>query len=154
MAPTIRQAKSSQIRIRFGTQWKSKVVNMTEQQKKHAGDPSIYFSAERTLLSWLRTGIGIMAFGFVVARFGMFLQMIRPNSHDVKHSTLFALVIGATLVFSGAAAILAGTSRFKSYCRSIPKENLPSSHATLLPTTVSISIGVLGLLLTMQLIFQ
>ncbi|WP_437193710.1 YidH family protein [Planctomicrobium sp. SH527] len=130
-----------------------KVVKMAEDEKCHDGDPSIYFSAERTLLSWLRTGIGIMAFGFVVARFGMFLQMLKPGN-DAKHSTLFAMLIGATLVLSGAAAILAGTSRFKSYCRTIPKENLPTTHATFLPVAVSIAIGVLGLLLTIQLILQ
>jgi putative membrane protein len=33
-------------------------------------DPHIYFSAERTLLSWVRTGLAMMGFGFVVARFG------------------------------------------------------------------------------------
>ena len=32
-----------------------------------AGDPRVYFAAERTLLAWIRTGIGVMAFGFVVA---------------------------------------------------------------------------------------
>ena len=37
-------------------------------------DPRIYFAAERTLLAWLRTGLALMGFGFVVARFGLFLR--------------------------------------------------------------------------------
>ena len=31
-------------------------------------DPRVFFAAERTLLAWVRTGLTIMAFGFVVAR--------------------------------------------------------------------------------------
>ena len=39
-----------------------------------AGDPRVYFAAERTLLAWVRTGLALMGFGFVVARFGLFLR--------------------------------------------------------------------------------
>jgi putative membrane protein len=34
---------------------------------------SDYLAAERTVLAWIRTGLGLMGFGFVVARFGLFL---------------------------------------------------------------------------------
>ena len=36
-----------------------------------------YLSAERTFLAWIRTGLALMGFGFVVARFGLFLQQVR-----------------------------------------------------------------------------
>ena len=52
-------------------------------------DARVYFAAERTLLAWVRTGLAMMGFGFVVARFGMFLreiaavQTVPPNAvHD------------------------------------------------------------------------
>ncbi len=35
-------------------------------------DPRVYFAAERTLPPWVRTGLAMMGFGFVVARFGLF----------------------------------------------------------------------------------
>ncbi|HAB15828.1 MAG TPA: hypothetical protein DCE44_05190, partial [Verrucomicrobiales bacterium] len=38
-------------------------------------DPRVFFAAERTLLAWIRTGLTIMGFGFVVARFGLFLRL-------------------------------------------------------------------------------
>lgn len=34
-------------------------------------DPRVLFAAERTLFVWTRTGISLMAFGFVVERFGL-----------------------------------------------------------------------------------
>jgi len=36
-----------------------------------------YLAAERTLLAWIRTGLASMGFGFVVARFGLFLQELQ-----------------------------------------------------------------------------
>jgi uncharacterized membrane protein YidH (DUF202 family) len=44
-----------------------------------APDPRVYFAAERTMLAWLRTGITIMAFGFVIARFGLFLRLVQAQ---------------------------------------------------------------------------
>src|SRR5207245_2978155 len=40
-----------------------------------------YLAAERTLLAWIRTGLALMGFGFVVARFGLFLQQLRFIDH-------------------------------------------------------------------------
>ena len=37
-------------------------------------DPRVRLAAERTMLAWIRTGLAMMGFGFVVARFGLFLR--------------------------------------------------------------------------------
>ena len=45
-------------------------------------DPKDFMAAERTLLAWVRTGIALMGFGFVVARFGLFLrELVRVGEH-------------------------------------------------------------------------
>jgi putative membrane protein len=65
-------------------------------------DPRVYFAAERTFLAWIRTGIALMGFGFVVARFGLFLREI---ANDGRHSSVpalgFSLWIGIALVLIG-----------------------------------------------------
>ena len=38
---------------------------------------SDYLAAERTLVAWIRTALALMGFGFVVARFGLFLQQLQ-----------------------------------------------------------------------------
>ena len=44
-----------------------------------AEDPRTRFAGERTLLAWVRTGLAMMGFGFVVARFGLFLRELEAT---------------------------------------------------------------------------
>jgi putative membrane protein len=47
---------------------------MSSPTTEPADDPRVPLAAERTLLAWVRTGLALMGFGFVVARFGLFLH--------------------------------------------------------------------------------
>jgi inner membrane protein YidH len=38
-------------------------------------------AAVRTLLAWIRTGLALKGFGFVVARFGVFFEQLRLMDH-------------------------------------------------------------------------
>ncbi len=50
-------------------------ANATTNPK--GANASDYLAAERTFLAWIRTGLALMGFGFVVARFGLFLEQLR-----------------------------------------------------------------------------
>jgi putative membrane protein len=64
-------------------------------------DPRIRFAAERTLLAWLRTGLALMGFGFVVARFGLFLRELAAVHESSRSSHGWSLWIGTALVVAG-----------------------------------------------------
>ena len=55
-------------------------------------DPRLYFAAERIFLAWIRTGLALMGFGFVVARFGLFLRNRGGPRRRRAGSRLLALV--------------------------------------------------------------
>jgi putative membrane protein len=74
------------------------------------GSPSDYLAAERTFLAWIRTGLGLMGFGFVVARFGLFLREIAMTTHDLPlESTGASLWMGTALLLLGAVVNVAAS---------------------------------------------
>jgi putative membrane protein len=64
---------------------------------------------ERTLLAWIRTGITLMAFGFVVARLGVFLRVTAPGT---SQQVGFSLFIGAALVILGTLTNVVAAYRY------------------------------------------
>jgi len=67
-------------------------------------DPRVYFAAERTLLAWIRTGLAMMGFGFVVARFGLFLrEMTAVAGQPPAPGASGSLWAGTALVVLGVA---------------------------------------------------
>ena len=64
-------------------------------------DLRVRFAAERTLLAWIRTGIAMMGFGFVVARFGWFLRELAARDSESIRPSGWSLTIGVGLIVLG-----------------------------------------------------
>lgn len=75
---------------------------------------------ERTFLAWVRTGIAVIAFGFVVEKFNIFLATIANSAlGDAQHKARLAELSGPfgwygglTLIVGGTALVVLATVRF------------------------------------------
>jgi putative membrane protein len=90
-------------------------------------DPRVYFAAERTLLAWIRTGLATIGLGFVVARFGLFLRMLRNAPDESSH--LASTLIGVGLVLLGSAAIALAAWQHVRFCRTLPATGRPTHYS-------------------------
>lgn len=106
-------------------------------------DPRVYFAAERTLLAWLRTGLGLMGVGFAVARFGLFLrEMQASQAHLQTPATGVSVWSGVGLVSLGVVVNLSAVVRHIVVVRQL-------ATGTWVPGKVSTSGVVLAILLAL-----
>jgi putative membrane protein len=118
-------------------------------------DPRVFFAAERTLLAWVRTGLTVMAFGFVVARFGLFLHLLAaqqglgvPRAELHNH---LSNIIGIALVLLGVGCMVLGAVQHRSYVVTLPPADIPRSHAAVYPITLCVVLALLGIVLAAYL---
>jgi putative membrane protein len=113
---------------------------------------------ERTFLAWIRTSIGIMAFGFVVEKFALFVRQISyflgkaglPEAHNLSPSHGYSSVFGIFLVGLGAMMGVLSFVRYKKVERQIDEDTYQPSF--ILDILLTISILAIGIFLVIYLI--
>src|SRR5437868_14756395 len=95
-------------------------------------DPRVFFAAERTLLAWLRTGLTIIGLGFVVSRFGLFMQLLAAQSQPPSHAPHSALsaALGVAFVIVGALAIFISAVQHRRFVATLLQPDLPPAYST------------------------
>src|SRR5258706_9078850 len=116
-------------------------------------DPRVFFAAERTLLAWLRTGLTVMALGFVIARFGLFLQLLALQTPGGRpHSTAgFSALLGIAFVLAGALASLVATVQHRRFVATLPLSDLPRSYSGTFGIAFGFFMAFVGLVLAFYL---
>ena len=112
---------------------------MIERYSDHAAN-------ERTFLAWVRTAIAIMAFGFLVERFGLFLE-IAGNSLARQtlspRGRLVGDIAGLLLIVLGAATIVLAIVRFRRTARNIdsPESRPDAGRSDLILASLLFTLG-------------
>ena len=76
-------------------------------QKEPILDTSTALATERTLLAWVRTGLALMGFGFVVSRFGLFLRELSAVEHlPPRVNSGISLWFGGGLLILGVGVLI------------------------------------------------
>jgi uncharacterized membrane protein YidH (DUF202 family) len=109
----------------------------------------VHMANERTFLAWIRTSIGIMAFGFVVERFALFMKQLTfflgrtevPPHLQTGHG--YSLIFGILLVGIGALIAVLAFIRFKRIKKEIEMDTYsPSSGLDFLITLSVVGTGI------------
>lgn len=103
-------------------------------------DPRFLQANERTLLAWIRTGLTLMGFGFVVARLSVWLQLEQPQRDNGSMGSW----LGITIIALGTACHVIAAARFVTARKAIitGREKQPGARG---PVAVAAAIAVLGI---------
>ena len=113
-------------------------------------DPRVLFAAERTLLAWNRTAISLMAFGFLVERFGLFLQLVGREDIKVfqRHISFF---VGVSFVLLAAFLAIYSIWQHKRILNTLRPAEIPTGYNLYIGVIVNGIIGALGIALSLYL---
>jgi uncharacterized protein (DUF302 family)/uncharacterized membrane protein YidH (DUF202 family) len=119
----------------------------------HGAELRDYLAAERTLLAWIRTGLALMGFGFVVARFGLFLQQLQlAQRARAAQPYGLSLWFGTALIGAGVVVNLLSGWHHLHLVRSLDQGRGGRPHTTALAVGTSLFLALVGLGMAIYLI--
>jgi putative membrane protein len=113
-------------------------------------DPRVLFAAERTLLAWTRTSISLMAFGFVVERFGLYLEIVGQEEIKLfqRHISFF---VGVSFILLASFVALYSMWQHKRIITTLQPVEIPQGYYLGAGMIVNGILGVLGIALSIYL---
>ena len=115
-------------------------------------DPRVFFAAERTLLAWLRTGLTIIALGFVVSRFGLFVRLLMMQSQGSSPASPLSAGLGVAFVVVGTLAIVVSAVQHRRFIATLSQSDLPPAYSRTPALVLSFIVAVLGVPLAAYLL--
>jgi uncharacterized protein (DUF302 family)/uncharacterized membrane protein YidH (DUF202 family) len=115
--------------------------------------PSDYLAAERTFLAWIRTGLAFMGFGFVVARFGIYIQALAGQGRVPQQSYGLSVPFGTALVALGVAVTIGCAWNYIRMVRELNQGGNEFTRPSRLGIAAASLLAALGLAIVVGLLF-
>jgi uncharacterized protein (DUF302 family)/uncharacterized membrane protein YidH (DUF202 family) len=115
--------------------------------------PTDYLAAERNFLAWIRTGLALMALGFVLARFAIFLQELNLARPDLRTaSSGFSLWLGTGLILLGVLVCVLSLVRYLRLIAMMRRGAKTFENASALAVAIAILLAMVGLAMGFYLV--
>jgi uncharacterized membrane protein YidH (DUF202 family) len=128
------------------------MVTKTVKNPPSGSNRRDHMANERTFLAWIRTSIGIMAFGFVLEKFALFIKQIGiflsaqglPKASNVSSDHQgYSPLFGIFFVGFGALIALLAYIKYRNTEKQIEEDNYRHSSVLSLGTTaLVVGIGI------------
>ena len=126
---------------------------MNEMADRSTSAPSDYLAAERTFLAWIRTGLALMGFGFVVARFGLFLRALQIGQADFSAQPFgLSFWFGTALIVLGVIVNIVCAWNHVRLIRELNRGGTAFNRPSTLAMAVAVILAVLGLAMASYLV--
>ena len=124
----------------------------TPVKEKPMADLRDYLAEERTFLAWIRTGIALMGFGFLVAHFGIF----GDEPHMAQHASgvephELSLWFGVALIAIGVTVNLFSARRYMRLVGELNRRQFVQRSISKQGVIVALFLALLGIAMTIYL---
>lgn len=115
-------------------------------------DPRVFFAAERTLLAWTRTALTLMAFGFVIERFGLFLSTFMATEGQAWQRGV-SFWVGVSFILLGAIAGLVSVVQFRRVISTLKPVEIPEGYWANIGMYTNLILAAFGVVITFFFFF-
>jgi putative membrane protein len=123
---------------------------MRDGTMSELNDPRVLFAAERTLLAWNRTSISLMAFGFLIERFGLFLEIVGRKEIKVFQRNI-SFIVGLAFILLASYIAFSSIHQHRRVLRTLKPSEIPADYNVRIGIFTNAIVGVLGILLIIYL---
>jgi inner membrane protein YidH len=128
-------------------------VTDAPMEKMQRANFSDSLAAERTYLAWIRTGLALLGLGFVVARFGLFLERLDYIQHVTPtHSYGLSLWFGTGLILAGVAVYLSSAWHYVRLIRALNRGETLAVRPSAQAVVVAVFLALVGLAMAVYLV--
>ena len=116
-------------------------------------EPRVYLAAERTFLAWVRTSLALMGFGFVIARFALFLREFGMiEGERPRANTMVSPALGFVMVCLGVIVIIVAAFRHMDYIHALERGISNPPLRSWLSLIVAASLALVGVAIAVHIL--
>ncbi|WP_297428377.1 DUF202 domain-containing protein [uncultured Acinetobacter sp.] len=108
-------------------------------------DARVLFALERTALAWNRSGLALIAFGFLIEKSNVLLQLL--HSEQYQHKIIYGQWLGIAVIVFGLLVNFASILQYRRGLRSLTEQELIEDYQTQHPVWLNLFTMLTGFLL-------